>query len=490
MFDLVRKRADFFNQGSFLLLINRTLCSCKCYGKNIACNKLCAVGLGCGNCDLRSCKRIQDVICFSCNGRAHYIDNCQRFHSIGFGKAKRCQRIRSLPGLADNDRHAVRCNKGVPVTEFRSQFNSNLAPCKILDHILDRNPYMIGRAAADDIDLIQIPEHFLRKAGFLKINSAVLADHRMDRVLYRTRLFMNLLQHEVRISALLRRLCIHLHLRGCFLNFFLVNVIEGDLVRLEDAYLHIVNVIHRPGVFQDGRNIRCKIGFSVSDTDDHRRILSCDKNFARIILDHNGKCVGAAHAHHHMRNCMDRSEIVLLHIELNQVDDHLGIRVGIEMIVMAQQLVLDILIVLNNAVVNTDNRLIVADMRMRIVLTGFSVCRPARVTDSAAALYRKAVVCFLLEDLQPALGFYNFEVPAVRTNRESCRIITTIFQLGQTIQKDRRRLFLTYISDNSTHSSTSCRHLCGSVIRTSPYGSVPYSRQVLSRACFCCIQKP
>ena len=95
------------------------------------------------------------------------------------------------------------------------------------------------------------------------------------------------------------------------------------------------------------------------------------------------------------------------------MDDHLGIRVGIEMIVMAQQLVLDILIVLNNAVVNTDNRLIIADVRMRIVLTGFSVCCPARVPDSAAALYRKAVVCFLLKDLQPSLGFYNFEVPAV-----------------------------------------------------------------------------
>ena len=257
--DLVRKRADFFNQCSFLLLINRTLCSRKCYGKNIACNKLCAVGLGCGNCDLRSRKRIQDVICLSCNGRAHYIDDCQSLHSIGFGKAKCRQRICSLSGLTDNDRHAVRRNEGIPVTEFRSQFNSNLAPCKILNHILDRNSYVIGRAAADDIDLIQIPEHLLCKTGFLKINSAVLADHRMDRVLHRTRLFMNLFQHKVRISALLRRLCIHLYLCGCFLNFFLVNVIEGDLVRLEDAHLHIVNVIHRPCVFQDGRNIRCKI---------------------------------------------------------------------------------------------------------------------------------------------------------------------------------------------------------------------------------------
>ena len=55
--DLVRKRTDFFNQCSFLLRINRTLCSRKCYGKNIACNKLCAVGLGCGNCDLASVYR-------------------------------------------------------------------------------------------------------------------------------------------------------------------------------------------------------------------------------------------------------------------------------------------------------------------------------------------------------------------------------------------------------------------------------------------------
>ncbi len=310
---------------------------------------------------------------------------------------------------------------------------------------------MICRAAADDINRAQALQFFIRDAAGGEIYFTVLDDG-IDRILYGLRLLMDFLEHKVRISALLGCLGIHGYFHGFLFDLFLIDVVESNLVRFENADFLITDVVYLSRVFQNCRNIGSKESLSLSDTDNHRRVLPRDKNLSRVFLEHDRKRISAAHTHHCMRNRMNRSQIVLAQIELDQIDHNLGVRIGIELISVPEKLLLDILIVLDDAVVYADNRTVIADMRMRVVLGRLSVRSPSGMSDTAAAGHGKAAVRLLAEDFESSLRLYDFKIAAAVPHRQSRGIIPSVFELSKPVQKDGRRLFLSYISDNSAHS--------------------------------------
>ena len=66
---------------------------------------------------------------------------------------------------------------------------------------------------------------------------------------------MDLLEHEMFISAFFRRLCIPFDLNDFFLNLFPVDIIEMNFIFRQFGNLHIIDIIYVPCLVQDSRHI-------------------------------------------------------------------------------------------------------------------------------------------------------------------------------------------------------------------------------------------
>ena len=129
---------------------------------------------------------------------------------------------------------------------------------------------------------------------------------------------MDLFHHEMLESSFFCCFCIpvdHFHL---LLDFFPIKVVESNLTLTYTGHLHIADIINISGIFQDSRNIRSNISFSILHTKDHRAVLSCDINFFRIITEHDRKCIRSTDTDHRMIDRIYRSSLIFLIVVVNQ----------------------------------------------------------------------------------------------------------------------------------------------------------------------------
>ena len=155
-----------------------------------------------------------------------------------------------------------------------------------------------------------------------------------------------------------------------------------------------------------------------------------------------------------MIDCINRCPFVFFVIIINQFYRHFRIGIGIEAISLSLQLLSQLLIILNDTVMNCHYISVITIMRMGIVLRWFPVGSPSGVTNPAGTGNSFPVVCLLYQNSETAFGFYDLNGILPITDRHSGRIISAILQLGQTVQQNRRCLFTSCISNNSTHIIT------------------------------------
>ena len=79
-----------------------------------------------------------------------------------------------------------------------------------------------------------------------------------------------------------------------------------------------------------------------------------------------------------------------LHLALDQVRDDLGVGLGLELVALRLQLLLQLEVVLDDAVVHDDDAAGAVAVRMRVFLGGAAVRGPARVADAVEPVDRLA----------------------------------------------------------------------------------------------------
>ncbi len=121
-----------------------------------------------------------------------------------------------------------------------------------------------------------------------------------------------------------------------------------------------------------------------------------------------------------------RGMLILLIVIIDELDGHFGICGGIKGISLPHQLILQLLIILYNAVVNADYVVIVGAMGMRIGLIGFPVGSPAGMTDAAGAGQGLAFVGLLCQDMESALCLDDADVALAVPHCYACRIISSV----------------------------------------------------------------
>ena len=143
--------------------------------------------------------------------------------------------------------------------------------------------------------------------------------------------------------------------------------------------------------------------------------------------------------------------MALVVVKLQQLRNHLGVRLRTEMDSLIDKELLDLHIVLDDAVVDDGELTALAQMRMCVDVIGGSVGRPSGVTDTDTALHIRAAVTQAAEHLQASLGLANVNFMAGRHHRDTGRVIATVLQTAQSIQQNRRSLLLSDEANDSTH---------------------------------------
>src|SRR5260370_31867934 len=95
-------------------------------------------------------------------------------------------------------------------------------------------------------------------------------------------------------------------------------------------------------------------------------------------------------------------------------------------------------------------------MRMRILFSWTAVRCPARVANAISAVER-FLAQLLLEVAQFALGAANFQLMILVDDGNARRVITAVFKLAQPVDYQRHDLFVSDVSNYSTHKTPGSR---------------------------------
>ena len=142
-------------------------------------------------------------------------------------------------------------------------------------------------------------------------------------------------------------------------------------------------------------------------------------------------------------------EPVVFHLALDEVRDDLGVGLGDEGVSFLLELLLQIEVVLDDAVVDDDDPAGAVAVRMRVLFGRPAVRRPARVADAVLAVERLGRDHFL-EPRQLAGAAPQLD-RAVAHDRHAGRIVAAVFEPAQPVDEDRKDLLRADVADDAAH---------------------------------------
>src|SRR4030095_8181237 len=143
-----------------------------------------------------------------------------------------------------------------------------------------------------------------------------------------------------------------------------------------------------------------------------------------------------------------------LQVVLDQMGEDLGVGLGLELVTLGQEVLLDLEVILDDAVVDDDQRAGAVGVRMRVLLGRRAVSRPARVSEAERARQR-ALTEHALEHLEPA-GRAPDVQRAVVEDRDARGVVAAILESPQPLDDDADRTLVPDVADDSTHGCPQC----------------------------------
>ena len=187
---------------------------------------------------------------------------------------------------------------------------------------------------------------------------------------------------------------------------------------------------------------------AVAEADDDRRAVADGDDLFRIVgRDQHQR---EQPAHQQQRPPHGVLEAVVLHLALDEVRDDLGVGFGDELVPLPLQLLLQIEIVLDDAVVDDDDLAGAVAVRVRVLFGRPAVRRPARVADAVVAGDRIGADDLL--EIRQLAGAAPQVDRAVADDRHARRVVAAIFEPPQPVDQDRDDVLRSDVSDDPAHS--------------------------------------
>ena len=193
---------------------------------------------------------------------------------------------------------------------------------------------------------------------------------------------MDFLEHEMLETTLLRRSGIESqfgNLAG-----------DGDVVQIphvhrfggDDGDVIVIQIDHPLGVGKNGRGIGSDDSFPIPHPDHDGTAAAGGDDFLRLARREHGDTEGAFHLMQGVANGLEQIALVAIADEVGQ---HLGIRLGIEMMPLAFETRAQRSVVLDDSIVDQGDITRFIKVRVGIHLGGRTVSGPAGVGDTGIA---------------------------------------------------------------------------------------------------------
>jgi hypothetical protein len=375
---------------------------------------------------------------------------------LRLGVAHRRQRVGRLARLGHRDADAAFGQRRRAVAELGAQLDLDRQARDLLEPVLGDHADVEGAATAGQRN----PAHLVpverqcrqgdRPGRGIEVALQRVADHR--------RLLVDFLEHEVAVIALAHHGAaqsgladLALHLGGA--------LVDGAAVAAHDDPVLILEVADALGERGQRQRVGADIHLAVAVADRQRAAPTRAHQKVVTAAEQHGERKGATQALHRRSH-----RLLWRHLPLeiggDELGHHLGIRVAVEAAALGLHLLLQLLEVLDDAVVN--DRDPVGRDRMGIALRGLAVRGPARVADADRADERLGGQP-RLEVHQLALGPAPVDM-AVHQGGDARRIVAAILESLQRVDQQRRDRRFTDDADDAAHGVlsrsegvTSCR---------------------------------
>src|SRR6202158_4207482 len=317
---------------------------------------------------------------------------------------------------------------------------------------------MPAGAARDDANIFEFAELLLGESHFAKIDfSAVLRNASDKSVAHGARLLKNLLLHVVLVAAFFRHDGIPGDVMRLTFHRLAVMVHNTDTVFAEHGDIAIGQEKHVSCVFQQRGNIAGDKIFAFAETDDGGRAEARGNNFIGIAGGQKNQRVDSAQllkrfAYRLFQRNFLSAAAVASQIGLDEVRHGFRISFRDEFVPFALQLLFELQIVFDDAVVDHYDLSGAVAMRVRVFFGRAPMRRPAGVPNPISSVdWRFPDDLFQVAQLAGRAA--NFQFACGRHHRDTGGVIAAVFQFAQPFDNDRNIFFGPDIAHNSAHAA-------------------------------------
>ena len=215
--------------------------------------------------------RVQHPVRLTRQGATNDVDDRDHTRAFSLRLSRSSQRISRLAGLRNRNEQVVLSDERIAIPKLAGDIHLDRSTNHFFEQILSNLPRMPGRAAGDDPDPLNRGE-FLRRQpniGQIRFTSfiGIPSAHGIKNGL---RLFVNLFQHEVGITAFLRCRCIPGNRRRFTRDGMAIDVGEIYLGLSDNRHIPLFEIGHVSSMRKHRHHIGGDIRGVICPTDNER----------------------------------------------------------------------------------------------------------------------------------------------------------------------------------------------------------------------------
>ena len=181
---------------------------------------------------------------------------------------------------------------------------------------------MVAGAAGHNVEFLKVTDVLGGEVEVLKEHLAVPNPGR-DAPAQGLGLLHDLLEHEVLIAALLRRVHLPVHLNNFLVHRLHQMVIALDAILGENGQLPILHVAHLAGVAENGGDVAGQEGAALSIAQDEGAVFAYGNQLVGAVVTQDAQSIGALNAVKHPAHGLEQVPLIEV---LDELGDDLRVR--------------------------------------------------------------------------------------------------------------------------------------------------------------------
>jgi hypothetical protein len=421
-------------------------------GEQLQHGDLGGVRLGRGDADLGPGPRVEDPVGLAGKERVDDVGERERARPAPARLAQGVEGVDRLARLADGDDEGVLAQHGVAVAELARDLDLGRHLRPVLEGDAAAKTGVVGRAATDEDDAVDLLEIGGREAELLELGRPVRVDPAHEGVAKCPRLLVDLFRHEVVVAVSPGSDDVPAHLERLELARQPVEADDRDGAGPDLGDLVVGELEQGPCRAQQGGDVGGDEPNAVHPPQDEGRGPPRRRDHVRLARAHRRESEVATQladaAAEGLSEPRARGELALEH-----VGDDLRVGLGRARVALGLQLVPELLVVLDDAVVGDGDRAGAVEVRMGVVLDSGPVRGPARVAYAGGRRRRGfgGGGTQGVEGMAPHGVALSPKSPVVDED-DAGRVIAAVLEKGQCVQQHRQGLRRAGHPDNSAHT--------------------------------------